>query len=66
MKAERMREAEMEGRLREDELRYSAVKRAFARRVKQKTLDKMQGKRGYLTGGGEAPLRSPAQKSGEK
>lgn len=57
MKAERRLEAEVEERLREEQLRYSAVKRAFARRVKQKTLDKMQGKRGYGPGGGEkAPL----------
>lgn len=57
MKAERRLEAEVEERLREEQLRYSAVKRAFARRVKQKTLDKMQGKRGYAPGGGEkAPL----------
>lgn len=52
-KAERLREAETEERLREEQLRYSAVKRAFARRVKQKTLDKMQGKRGFTTGAGE-------------
>lgn len=56
VKAERMREAEVEDRLREEQLRYSAVKRAFARRVKQKTLDKMQGKRGYVTEGGKEPL----------
>ncbi|XP_050700710.1 uncharacterized protein LOC126987621 [Eriocheir sinensis] len=56
VKAERRMEAEVEERLREEQLRYSAVKRAFARRVKQKTLDKMQGKRGYATGGGETPL----------
>ncbi|KAK8387495.1 hypothetical protein O3P69_018202 [Scylla paramamosain] len=55
VKAERLKEAVREEQLREEQLRYSAVKRAFARHVKQKTLDKMQGKRGHQTGR-EAPL----------
>ncbi|XP_045103956.1 vicilin-like seed storage protein At2g18540 [Portunus trituberculatus] len=55
VKAERLKEAVREEQLREEQLRYSAVKRAFARHVKQKTLDKMQGKRGHRIGR-EAPL----------
>ncbi|KAK4297553.1 hypothetical protein Pmani_030044 [Petrolisthes manimaculis] len=45
VKEARAWDEEQEATRREEELRYSEVKRAFARRVKQSTLDKMKGKR---------------------
>ncbi|XP_069994890.1 apical junction molecule [Penaeus vannamei] len=41
----KLSEAAQEDRLRDEDLRYSAFRRAYARRVKQRVLDKMQGKR---------------------
>ncbi|KAG7170318.1 trichohyalin-like [Homarus americanus] len=41
----RQQEAMKEDEQKEGDLRYSAVRRAYARRIKQRILDKMQGKR---------------------
>ncbi|XP_042890928.1 stress response protein nst1-like [Penaeus japonicus] len=41
----KLSEAAQEDQLRDEDLRYSAFRRAYARRVKQRVLDKMQGKR---------------------
>ncbi|XP_053637440.2 uncharacterized protein [Cherax quadricarinatus] len=45
VRASRLQEALKEDEQRESELRYSAAKRAYARKVKQRILDKMKGKR---------------------
>ncbi|XP_071524433.1 uncharacterized protein [Panulirus ornatus] len=47
VKATKLQEALKEEEEREADLRYSAVKRAYARRVKQRILDKMKGKKTY-------------------
>ncbi|XP_068250144.1 tropomyosin alpha-1 chain-like [Palaemon carinicauda] len=41
----KLQEAIREEEMKEEDLRYSAFKRAYARRVKQRILDKMHGKR---------------------
>lgn len=41
----KLSEAAREDQLRDEDLRYSAFRRAYARRVKQRVLDKMQGKK---------------------
>ncbi|XP_047494029.1 uncharacterized protein LOC125042440 [Penaeus chinensis] len=45
IRRDKLLEAAREDQLRDEDLRYSAFRRAYARRVKQRVLDKMQGKR---------------------
>ncbi|XP_045584006.1 uncharacterized protein [Procambarus clarkii] len=58
VRARQLQEAQKEDETRESHLRYSAAKRAYARRIKQRILDKMKGKRTPVAGAPEEERRT--------